>query len=72
MYDKPFENRHFCVSRYSEDPELAPSSAVGVAREGTNKRTASTEAIRCTIEGGQDVKREIPAQSPKDRKWFLK
>ncbi len=59
MYEKSFEMRHFRVSTYSEEAELAPSWVAGVAREGNNKRTASTQAIGCTIEGGQDAKTEI-------------
>ena len=59
MYEKSLEMRHFRVSTYSEEAELAPSWVTGVAREGNNKRTASTEAIGCTIEGGQDAKTGI-------------
>jgi len=59
VYEKPLEMRHFRVFTYPEEPELAPSGAAGVARDGNNKRTASTEAIARTIEGGQEAKSEI-------------
>lgn len=72
MYEKSFEIRHFPVSTYSEEADLAPSWAGGVAREGNNKRTTSNEAIGCTIEGGQDAKTKILAQSPKARQWSLR
>jgi len=51
--------RHFRVCPYPEEAELAASWVAGVARQGNNKRTASTEAIGCTIEGGQDAKTGI-------------
>jgi hypothetical protein len=42
------------------EAELAPTWAAGVARDGNNKRTASTEAIGGgRMAGGQDAKSEI-------------
>jgi hypothetical protein len=51
--------RHFRVILHPDEAELAPSWVAAVAREGNSRRTASTEAIGCTIEGGQDAKTEI-------------
>jgi len=35
------ETGHFEVLAYSEEPELAPSWAAGVARDGKNERNGS-------------------------------
>jgi hypothetical protein len=60
VYEKPLEMRHFQVLTYPEEPELAPSRAAGVARDGTNERTAAIKAVGCTIDGSQEAKTEIP------------
>jgi hypothetical protein len=57
--EKPLEMRHFQVLTYPEEPELAPSWAAGVARDGKMRQTAPMGAVGCTIDGGQDGKTEI-------------
>ena len=60
MYEKSLEVRHFRVSPYPEEPELAPCWAAGVARDGKMRETAPTEAVGCTIEGGREAKNGNP------------
>ena len=59
MSEKPLGMRHFWVFRARARQSWSPSSAAGVARDGKDGENAPTEAIGCTIDGGQDAKREI-------------
>jgi hypothetical protein len=38
---------------------LGPAGTVGVARDGRMKIAAPTEAVGCTIDGGQEAQREV-------------
>lgn len=53
------EMRHFRVSTYPEEAELAPSWDARVARDGKTRRNGSHGGGRMTIEGGQEAKSEI-------------
>lgn len=61
MYEKSLEMKPFLVFPYPEEAGLAHSWAAGVARDGKDKKTAPTEAVGCTIDGGQEAKTEILA-----------
>ena len=41
MSEKSLKMRHFQVFAYPEEPDLAPSCAAGVARDGKNERNGS-------------------------------
>ena len=49
-----FNTRHFQALAFPEEAELAPFWAAGIAREGTNERTALGDAAGCTLDRGQD------------------
>jgi hypothetical protein len=52
--------RRFQVLAFPKEPELAPSWAAGVARDGKKMgETAPTEAVGCMIDSGQKAKTEI-------------
>jgi hypothetical protein len=59
--EKSLEMRQFQVLAYPEKPELAPSRAAGVARDGKDNRNGSNGGGWCTIGGGQEAKSEIRA-----------
>ena len=54
--------RHFRVSTYSEEAELAPSRVAGVARDGKDEKTAPAEAIGSILAGNREGKTEILEQ----------
>ena len=56
-------NEALPVFPYREEAELAPSWAGGVAGDGKDEKTAHTEAIGRTIDGGQEAKMETLLQS---------
>ena len=61
VWEESLEMRHFRVSPCPEEAELAPSWAAAVARDGNDEINAPTEAVECTIEGGEEAKTEILA-----------
>jgi hypothetical protein len=56
VYEKSFEMRHFRVSAYSEEAELAPVGAPESLGMEEMRETAPTEAVGCTLDGGQEAK----------------
>jgi hypothetical protein len=62
VYEKSLEIRHFRVLPYSKEAELDSFRAAGVARGRKPGKAALTEAVRFTLEGGQDAKMEIFAK----------
>ena len=59
VYEKSFELRHSPVFPYPEEAELAPFGLPNALGRGRMKKTASTEAAGCRIDGAQDAKKEI-------------
>ncbi len=60
MSEKSLEIRHFQAFAHLEEPGVpGPSNSLG---RGRMKKTASTQAIPCIIEGAQDSKKEILAE----------
>ena len=55
MSEKPIEISHFRFLPYSQEAELAPARAARAAQEGKVRETAPTEAVGCTIYGGQEA-----------------
>ena len=57
--------RQFLVFLYPEEAGLAPSWPAGAARDGTDERTAPTEASGSILAGGREGKMEILAEMSK-------
>ena len=49
----------FSSSRSRKSPDLHAWRVTGVARDGQDEETAPTEAVGCTIGGGQEAKTQI-------------
>ena len=63
MYEKSLGIRHFRVFPYSKEAEVALACAARAAGDRRMKRTASTEALGCRMEAGQDPKTDICANT---------